>query len=446
MTLFDHKRLTSTILGLDFEGIKHGLYSDKYFENVVRVLSAAHEANYRFAGSSPRTLPVDLSAVPVGDLTVEAQVFTRHAPYALIAGVDAALAMLRQCTGYWQGDQFIETWKSLDVEAVEDGTIIPYEGHPDHVLPVIKIRGCYRDFALLETTILGVLSRTTRLATNVLDVLRVSNGKPVLFFPARFDLPEVQAADGYGYWLAVQRYNHETGYATKPAVSTDRQAAWWGGHGGGTIPHALIAAFFGDTAEAMVAFARYTPINVPRYVLADFNNDTIGDSLATAAAYWTHYREALEAGDSENQQRWTLDGVRLDTSLSVRDVSLNDGDPYGVNAKLVHVVRAALDRAWESWNVPHALREAAQAYCANIKIVVTGGFNAERINHFEKTGVPVDVYGVGSSLLRNDHTTNTDFTMDVVRVQIDGTWYDVPKVGRMPNANPDLQSVNLGEL
>lgn len=444
MTVFDHQR--NTRINMDFAGLRRGLYSDKYFANVVDVLRAAQASGYRFAGRRPRSLPVDLSTVAVGDLVVEAQVFTRRAPYALIAGVDAALAMLRHGTGYWHDDTFVETWKSLDVEAVEDGVLIPYAGQPDQVRPVLKIRGCYRDFALLETPILGVLARASRIATNVLDVLRVSNGKPILFFPARFDLPEVQAVDGYGYWLAVQAYNHETGQSTKPAVSTDQQGAWWGGHGGGTIPHALIAAFFGDTAEAMVAFATSMPVHVPRYVLADFNNDTVGDALATAAAFWPHYQAALAAGDADAQRRWTLDGVRLDTSLSVRDISLGDDDPYGVNEKLVRVVRAALDRAWESWNIPDPLRDAAQTYCQNIKIVVTGGFNAERIAQFERDRVPVDIYGVGSSLLRNDSATNTDFTMDVVRVQINGVWYDVPKVGRMPNANPDLQPVNLGEL
>jgi nicotinate phosphoribosyltransferase len=57
-----------------------------------------------------------------------------------------------------------------------------------------------------------------------------------------------------------------------------------------------------------------------------------------------------------------------------------------------------------------------------VKIVVSGGFDAERIRRFEAQGVPVDVYGVGSSLIRGSN----DFTADVV--EVDG----VPraKVGR----------------
>ena len=77
---------------------------------------------------------------------------------------------------------------------------------------------------MLETPILGVLTRASRIATNVYEVLRVCSGKPVLFFPARFDLPEVQAVDGYAYWLAVQRYNcdHETATSRPPSAPTRR--------------------------------------------------------------------------------------------------------------------------------------------------------------------------------------------------------------------------------
>ncbi|MBI1259829.1 MAG: nicotinate phosphoribosyltransferase [Chloroflexi bacterium] len=446
MTLFDHRRLTNAVLNLDMDGLRRGTYSDKYFENIVGVMQGARAAGYTYSGGHPRALPVDLHGLDIGDLEVEAQIFTRRAPYALVAGVDVALAMLRHVTGQFEGDQFVEAWQSLEVEAVEDGTLALYHGHPDHVRPVIKIRGRYQDFAILETPILGILSHASRVATNVYEVLKVCGGKPVLFFPARFDLPETQAVDGYAYWLAVQRHNSENEQPIIPSVSTDAQGAWWGGKGGGTVPHALIAGFLGDTAEAMVAFARYLPIEVPRIALIDFNNDTVGDSLATAAAFWSHYRAAAERGDTEGQRRWTLNGVRLDTSASVRDVSLGVDDPFGVNPKLVRLVRIALDDAWQSWNVPPALTEIAQAFCRNVKIVVTGGFNAERIAQYERENVPVDIYGVGSSLLRNDYATNTDFTMDVVRLKIKGEWHDLAKVGRAPNQNPELKPVDLSVL
>lgn len=450
MTLFDHRRLNNAVLKLDVAGLRRGDYSDRYFKNIVDILQAAHDRDYRFAGQRPRPIPGDPSLLAIGDLEVEAQVFNRRSPRTLIGGVDVALAMLRHATGYFapssNGGQFHETWGDLDVEAVEDGGIIDYEGDVKTVRPVIKIRGRYRDFALLETPILGVLTRTTRMATNVYETVVAAGGKQILFFPARFDIPEVQAIDGYAYWLAVQRYNHDTGARVIPSVSTDAQGAWWGGRGGGTIPHALIAAFLSDTAEAMVVFAETMPVNVPRIALVDFNNDAVGDSLSTLAAFWPRYRDALRAGDDEGMRRWTLNGVRLDTSYGIRDQSLGPDDPTGVNEVLVSKARAALDEAWTTWGVEDDEVEAARVYCRNVKIAVTGGFDRERIRKFEQDDVPVDIYGVGSTFLRNDPSTNTDFTMDVVRVKIDGQWIDMAKVGRAPADNPDLRPVDLAAL
>ena len=48
----------------------------------------------------------------------------------------------------------------------------------------------------------------------------------------------------------------------------------------------------------------------------------------------------------------------------------------------------------------------------DVRIVVSGGFDAERIREFEAAGVPVDAYGVGSWLLRGAN----DFTADMVMV------------------------------
>ncbi|HRF97048.1 MAG TPA: hypothetical protein PLZ51_17690, partial [Aggregatilineales bacterium] len=101
---------------------------------------------------------------------VEAQVFNRRAPYALVGGVDVALTMLRHATGYFENGGFISKWADLHVQAVPDGTITHFSGDTTHIQPVINIRGKLRDFTLLETPILGVLSRATRIATNVYDV------------------------------------------------------------------------------------------------------------------------------------------------------------------------------------------------------------------------------------------------------------------------------------
>ncbi len=92
--------------------------------------------------------------------------------------------------------------------------------------------------------------------------------------------------------------------------------------------------------------------------------------------------------------------MRLDTSEHLVDESLleemGDFRPTGVNERLVEKVRSALDRAGHP----------------GVRIVASGGFDADRIGEFETRGVPVDAYGVGSSLIRGQN----DFTADVVVV------------------------------
>lgn len=435
--------LSQQLIQLDIDGLRRGVYSDVYFANVRDVLEALSRNGYTYQGGNPRSV-TDAHLLTVGDVHVEAQIFNRRSPMALIAGIDVALNMLRHATG-WYGDdgKYNETWQKLEVDAVRDGDITYYDGDPEDVLTVIEMRGRYRDFALLETPILGVLTRASRIATNVYEVLQVSNGKDILYFPARFDLPQTQSLDGYAYWLAVQRYNMEYGKEVRPLVSTHMQGAWWGGKGTGTVPHALIATFLADDVETMIQFAQHIPVETPRILLTDFNNDTIGSTRATVSAFWPRYREAYEARDEASMRRWTLRGVRVDTSSQVRDKNLDSDDPKGVNPPLIRLLRSAINSTWESWNVPPHLEDVARDYCRNIQIIVSGGFSRERVELFERARTPVDAYAVGSSFLNNSKETNTDFTMDVVRIWHKGQWIDMPKVGRRPCDNPDLRRIEL---
>ena len=146
-------------------------------------------------------------------------------------------------------------------------------------------------------------------------------------------------------------------------------------------------------------------------VLVDWDNDSVATALAVA--------------DALGDDLW---GVRLDTSETMVDRALwgelGGFHPTGVNPRLVEKVRAALDAAGHE----------------RVRIVASGGFDAERIRRFEAAGVPVDAYGVGSSLFSNSDEagTNNDFTADIVRVKVGGEWYDLSKVGRRPCDNPDL--------
>ncbi|HQK95321.1 MAG TPA: nicotinate phosphoribosyltransferase [Armatimonadota bacterium] len=431
MSRFDGQRLPPATFGLDVDGLRSGVYSDRYFVNMQRIFERLAQ-----------------KGAAAGDIEVEMQWFCRRKPAALVAGVDEALAMLRTCAGTMDpSGQLISSYDQLEVLAIHDGDIVSYHGDPSRVEPVLVVRGRYRDFVTLETPTLGALSRGSRIATNVYRVLEAAGGKPVLFFPARFDSHRTQSADGYAYWVAVQRYNHDHGARVRPFVSTDAQGAWWGGAGSGTVAHGYIGAFHGDTAAAMVAFAEECPLEVPRIALVDYHNDCVGDSLRVARALFERWAPCAEAGDAAGMARYELYAVRLDTSGDMLDLSLAaNADPSarGVSPALVRAVRRGLDNAWSEWGLTGARRDAARDFCRAVRIVATGGFSVERIRAFESDGVPVDIYGVGSAVFDNSGATgtNTDFTADVVRVRQGGQWIDMAKAGRRACPNPLLERVH----
>jgi nicotinate phosphoribosyltransferase len=159
----------------------------------------------------------------------------------------------------------------------------------------------------------------------------------------------------------------------------------------------------------------------------------------------------IDEGRPEEALRYILYGVRLDTSSSLIDKSLQPSDDPadgGVNSKLVQNVRSALDSAFESWRLPDNWSARAEVYCKSIKISVTGGFTPTKIRVFEDQKVPVDVYGVGSYLFSNaaELGTNNDFTADVVRVRVDDQWHELAKTGRQPLDNAELRAVDLAGL
>jgi nicotinate phosphoribosyltransferase len=358
----DPQRLDPATFQLPVGRLRAGYYSDAYFNSTKELLEAEDR--------HPRVLM---------------QVFQKQD--SLLGGVDEAIAVLKVGAGHVGSDGvWVPAWDELEVHALHEGdAIAPRE-------TVMTIEGDYAQFGHLETVYLGCMARRSLVMRNVRAVVDAARGKEILFFPARHDHWLVQTGDG---WAA-----HVAGAI---GVSTDAQASWWGGRGVGTVPHALIAAYDGDTVAAARAFAHRYGDQVNVTVLVDFTNNST--------------RTAVEVADALGDELW---GVRLDTSEALVDESLADlgpDAPRGVNVELARRVRAALDDAGH----PH------------VHIVASGGFDAAKIEHFEQEGAPVDAYGVGSSLLRGQN----DFTADIVRV--DGR--PLAKVGRGERPNPRLAFV-----
>lgn len=403
------KRLEPSVFDLPVQEIRRGYRSAVYFWRTKRIL----EQDDRHVG-------------------ITHQVFQKKDD-VIICGTDEAIAILRSATGFYSDserafslfdryvelkqeirqalfagnynsylkmtsekmdisrrldDLWVDKFAEIDVNSLFDGdSISAWE-------TVMLIEGDYSLFAHLESLYLGVLARRTKVATNTHHIVRAAGGKQVLFFADRFDHFAAQGGDGYA---------SHTGGAK--GVATDAMAAWYGERGLGTIPHALIAAYGGDTPLATEKFNHYLP-DVNTIALVDFDNDCVNTSLACARRL--------------GRKLW---GVRLDNSELLVDRSLQDEpglperDRYGVAPRLVEKTRAALDKEGFDY----------------VKIIVSGGFNPERIAHFEELKVPVDIYAVGSWILSG----RFDYTADAVRLEKK----PLAKVGREFKPNPRLVKV-----
>lgn len=314
--------------------------------------------------------------------TVTMQFFQKK--NAVLCGCDEAIALIKT---------FANDPDSLEIYGLKDGDkISPYES-------VMTITGPYQNFGFLESLIDGILARRTSVATNVYNVVQAASRsgvrKPVMFMGDRDDHFTQQAGDGYSAFI---------GGST--AQSTHAMNEWWGKEGVGTMPHSLIQLFDGDVVAAAKAYHEEYPQD-DVISLVDYNNDVITDSL----------RLAHEFGEK-------LNGVRVDTSKSLVDQYfwrhpevLGTFDPRGVNPELIFALRKAFDE--EGFD--------------HVKIVASGGFDYEKIKRFEDLQVPVDMYGIGRSLLNID----IGFTGD--NVMLNGK--PEAKAGRRYRPNPRLEEV-----
>jgi nicotinate phosphoribosyltransferase len=321
--------------------------TNRTFQFPEQIRSGFYTANYFL-----KTKAIIQNLLPKQVVTMQ---FFQWQSNLVVCGLDEVIALIHT---------FANQPEHLLIEALEDGEVV------DAKEPVLRITGVYEDFGFLESTIDGILSRRSSVATNAKEVLLAANGKPVFSMADRQDDYHSQSGDGYAsYIMGIDR------------VSTDAQAAWWGGKGMGTMPHALIQLCEGDLIKACELYATQFP-QEQITALVDYHNDVINESLKVARTF---------------QKR--LKAVRVDTSSSLTDQyfqrhPLPSIDTRGVNPWLIIALRKALDQEGFSY----------------VQIIVSSGFNPEKIRLFEQAKAPVDLYGVGLYLM----TLRTNFTGDLV--------------------------------
>ncbi len=239
----------------------------------------------------------------------------------------------------------------------------------------LRITAPYQSFGLYETCYLGILAHCSGWATAARECVQAARGIPVLSFGARHVHPSV---------VAVMEYSAIVGGCTGCASTAGAHLA--GIQPVGTIPHALII-IMGSTAAATLAFDREMPPDVPRIALVDTFEDEVRESVTVA--------KAMEG---------RLQGVRLDTP----------SERGSVTADLIKEVRAWLDL--EGFN--------------EVRIVVSGGLDPDRIRRFLEEDAPVDLFAVGSYI---SNARQIDFTADIH--EVDGK--PIAKRGRMPGVTPN---------
>ncbi|MCX7870510.1 MAG: nicotinate phosphoribosyltransferase [bacterium] len=266
--------------------------------------------------------------------------------------------------------------KHLEIESLKEGDEFePYE-------VVMRIRAKYSQFGYLETVILGILASSSNWATAARLCKNEAKDKVVLSFGARFVHPAVApvmeraaligGADDVSCILAAKLYKKQPK---------------------GTMPHAFII-ILNDTLEAAKIYDQFVEKELPRIVLVDTFKDEVEEAIRIAKYF-------KEMGKN-------LYAIRLDTPK----------ERGRVTPELVKEVRAKLDL--EGFK--------------DVKIVVSGGLDPERIRLLNQAGA--DIFGVGSFIASYN---KIQMTMDLKMVN------DKPitKRGRIPGIthNPKLQKI-----
>ncbi|WP_181684770.1 nicotinate phosphoribosyltransferase [Halorhabdus salina] len=295
--------------------IASGRATDAYFDRTMETLE--------HAGKDPQVVAeVSADQFPTGK-------------FAVLAGLKDAAHLLE---GH-----------PVDVDALPEGQLF------DHG-PVMRIEGRYREFARLETALLGFLSHPTGVATNAVRARLAAPDSTVLSFGSRHVHPSLGAMIERSALLGG--LDGISNVAAGDVI--DREA-------GGTMPHALVICFGrGNQEAAWRGFDEAVGTDVPRVALCDTYSDEVDEAIRAVEAV---------AG---------LDSIRLDTTSSRR----------GDFRRIVQEVRWELD---------------ARGY-DDVDIFLSGGLDPAALRAL---GDVADGFGVGGYVSNADPK---DFALDIVAI------------------------------
>lgn len=221
-----------------------------------------------------------------------------------------------------------------DVEAVPEGSVV-LAGEP-----LLEVTGPLPEAQLLETALLNAVTYQTALASAAARCVLAARGRPVVDFALR-------RTHGVEAGMAAARTGAIAGFG---ATSDVAAAQRYGLPATGTMAHSFVQAF-PDERTAFAAFAEDFPA-APTFLVDTYDS--------------AHGIEAAIAVIREQR----LDGVAA--------VRLDSGDL----AAEARRARALLDAA----GLPR------------VRIVVSGGLDAEDVDALVQGGAPIDVFAVGTKV------------------------------------------------
>ena len=271
--------------------------------------------------------------------------------------MDEAIAILKLCA---------DDFDALTVHALYDGDDRAVrDGDDDR-------RRLHDASRISRRSTSATLARRTLITTNVVHVLEAANGKPIIFMPARHDHHRVQTGDGYAAYVAGQVVGAPIG------VTTDEQASWWGGtrprHRAARADRGLRRRH-GRGGEALrrVGAGRHERDGARR----------LRERLGAHGARGRRMRSARGSGASGSTRRSRSSTARSGRSWAT---SGRPASTRGSSARCAtRSTRAGFERVRSSSRAASPSRRSASS---------------------RSDDVPVDAYGVGSSLIRGSN----DFT------------------------------------
>lgn len=302
---------------------------------------------------------------------------------------------------------------------------------------VMTVEGPFGQLVTLETELLGMLSLSGA-ATSMAALTEAAGDVPVIDMGARHYPPQiapglaVAAAVGGAKGTSTRAGHAEVlarfGVGNGRIRIGSREPVEFGLYG--TIPHALNAVYGGSSIESAAAYHNQCP-EVPLVVLTDFEG-----------------RERDICAEAVDRFGVSLFGVRLDTPANRVHQGGHEKPDRALEMRVLSQApdRAAAQAALARYGFgPGVTIEAVYAIrdlldrrgARSTKIVVSSGFDLDKVRAFKACKAPMDAIGTGSWV------SFAMFTSDIMRVFEDGRWVPRCKAGRAEELSepPDLPIV-----